>query len=67
MQTLPGHMALALLCLRRSLLSGVVGGQPVPCPVTTLDSCFRSRINLIIGNVGFHTLEQSQQLLQETE
>jgi len=44
MQTLPGHMALALLSLRRSLLSGVVGGQPVPCPVTTLDSCFRSRV-----------------------
>lgn len=41
-QTLPGHVA--LLCLRRGVLSGFVGGQPVPRAMTTLDSCFRSRV-----------------------
>lgn len=41
LQTLPGHMTtLALLSLGCSMLIGVVGGQPVPCPMTTLDCCF---------------------------
>lgn len=42
LQTLPGHMTLALFSLRCGMLRGVVGGQSVPCPRTTLDSCFRS-------------------------
>lgn len=42
MQTLPRHMTLALLSLRGGMLMSVVGGQPVPCPMTTLDSCFRA-------------------------
>lgn len=41
LQTLPGHVTLALLCSRRRRF---MGGQPVPGPVTTLDSWFRSRI-----------------------
>ena len=44
LQTLPGHMTLALFSLRGSLLRGVMGGQPVPCPMTTLDSWFRPRV-----------------------
>lgn len=44
LQTLPGHMTLALFSLRCAVLRGVVGGQPVPRPMTTLDSRLRSRI-----------------------
>lgn len=39
LQTLPGHMTLSLFSLR---LIGVVGGQPVPCPMATLHACFRT-------------------------
>lgn len=42
LQTLPGHMTLALFSLRWSMLIGVVKGQPVSCPMTTLGSCSRS-------------------------
>ncbi len=44
LQTLPGHMTLALLSLRCGMLRGVVGSQPVACPMTTLHPCFRSRV-----------------------
>lgn len=43
-QTFPGHMTLALLSVRCNRLWGVMGGQPVPCPVTDMDSCFRSQV-----------------------
>lgn len=39
LQALPGHVTLALFSLR---LIGVMGGQPVPCPMTTLHACFRT-------------------------
>lgn len=42
LQTLPGHMALALLSMRHSMLWGVMGSQPVTCPMTDLAACFRS-------------------------
>lgn len=42
LQTLPGHMTLALSSLRCAMLMGDMGGQPVPSTMTTLDSCFRS-------------------------
>lgn len=44
LQTLPGHMTLALLSLRGSMLTGFMRGQPVACPMSTLDSCFRARV-----------------------
>lgn len=42
LQTLPGHMTTrALVSLGCTvLLIGVVGGQPVPCPMTSLDCGF---------------------------
>lgn len=45
LQTLPSHMATqALLSLGRSMLKSVVRGQSVPCPMTTLDGCFRTQL-----------------------
>lgn len=45
LQTLPSHVATrALLSLGRSMLKSVVRGQSVPCPMTTLDGCFRTRL-----------------------
>lgn len=42
LQTLPGNMTLAVLSLRCSVLRSVMGGQSVACPLTTLDSRFRT-------------------------
>lgn len=39
LQAFPGHVTLTLFSLR---LIGVMGGQPVPCPMTTLHACFRT-------------------------
>lgn len=42
LQTLPGHMTLALFSLEFSMLIGIMRGQPITGPMNTLSHCFRS-------------------------
>lgn len=46
LQTLPSHVATRArnVSLRRSMLKSVMRGQSVPCPMTTLGGCFRTRL-----------------------